>query len=107
MKVCQWSNGLVRCIEVSSLFVVVEDEAVLSGSLVWKEAPADYPRTTALFTLTLALSPEYYSNSSVGDTVYMPGQLSFGDENEMDSFLMKVNLHTFLKIHYDLLRCCM
>lgn len=72
------------------LLLSCEDEAVLSGSLVWKEAPADYPRTTALFTLTLALSVQYYPNSSTGSTVYMPGHIMFGDEKEMDSVLMQV-----------------
>ena len=71
-------------------FIVFEDEAVLSGSLVWKEASADYPRTTAMFTLSLALSPVYYSNSSVGDTVYMPGHLTFGDSKDAGSVSMEV-----------------
>ena len=67
------------------------DGAVLSGTLVWKSAPA-VSRTAAQFTFTLTLSLEHTpTNATAGDEVRWPGSLKFGDGNEVEGGAMKVS----------------
>ena len=74
------------------MFFSYIDEAVLSGSLIWKKTSGGYPRTKAEFTLSLALSQQYYTNVTVGSDIIMPGRLMFGDETETTLLLMTVRV---------------
>ena len=66
------------------------DEEVLAGSLTWKQTTFEHGRTAALFSLTLALSTQYYSNASIGDQLSMPGSLQYGDESQADTLMLQV-----------------
>ncbi len=78
---------------VISLFPA--DEAVLSGSLVWKRMDPPFPRTLAEFTLSLTLSSSFYFNKSEGDTIEMPGVLMFGDETLAEEVKLTVRMTLF------------
>lgn len=74
------------------------DEAVLAGSLTWKQTSFEHGRTAALFTISLALSTQYYSSVTTGDQLVMPGVLKFGDEIEADTIMLEVDPFS---IHYS------
>lgn len=87
MKVC-FAALLILFLFCATLI----DEAVISGSLVWKKVPSGFPRTLAEFMLTLTLSSNYYGNYSIGSEVSMPGMLMFGDDSETNELIMTVSL---------------
>ena len=66
------------------------DEALLAGTLTWRQTSFEHGRTAAIFSLTLALSRQYYVNASIGDEVVMPGSLQFGDETQANALMMEV-----------------
>ena len=72
------------------MMLLSPDEAVLAGALTWKQTSFEHGRTAALFSLTLALSRQYYVNVSIGDEVVMPGSLQFGDETQANTIVMEV-----------------
>ena len=71
---------------------------MLAGSLTWKQTSFEHGRTAALFTISLALSTQYYSSVTTGDQLVMPGVLKFGDEIEADTIMLEVDPFS---IHYS------